>query len=325
MKAIVPLYLFLIILLYIKNLFPSAMTIEEKAKQKIESIKARLQKEKIAVTDISQKDYNFEFSAEQSKSKVKVQVYFGKKGVKVIFQGDDKSDLFKKVRNLSLDEPVLDLADQPFNEPEEYIGTDECGKGDFFGPLVAAAVYVNDKTKVLLRQAGVRDSKDLSDFQIKICAKDVKRIVGVNYSAIRINPEKYNQIYEQFGNLNKLLNWAHSKAVSNLLDNIKCKFIITDKFCNKELDISSLEKHSDVEFLQETKAEKYVGVAAASILARESFLEWFDNNLINGKQFPKGSSEQTEHFAKLLLKKINEDEMKKYSKLHFKTYKKIKS
>jgi ribonuclease HIII len=301
------------------------MTIEEKAKLKIDSIRNILLKEKIILSDIIKKEYNFEITAEEKKWQVKVLVYFGKKGIKIILQGDEKSEFFKKVRNLSLDDPVLDLGEQPLNEPGEYIGTDECGKGDFFGPIVAAAVYVKNESKVLLRKAGVRDSKELSDYQIKVTAKDVKRIVGKNYSVIKINPERYNQIYDQLGNLNKLLNWAHSKAISNLLDNIACKFIITDKFSNKELDISFLDKHNDVEFIQETKAEKYVGVAAASILARESFLEWFDFNLINGKQFPKGSSEQTEVFAKSLLKKLDEEEMKKYSKIHFKTFKKIKA
>jgi ribonuclease HIII len=301
------------------------MTVEEKAKLKINSIRNILLKEKIILSDITRKEYNFEITAKEAKSQIKVLVYFGKKGIKIILQGDEKSEFFKKVRNLSLDDPVLDLSERPLNEPGEYIGTDECGKGDFFGPLVAAAVYVSNETKILMRNAGVRDSKELSDYQIKITAKDVKRIVGRNYSVIKINPEKYNQIYDQLGNLNKLLNWAHSKAISNLLDNIDCKFIITDKFSNKELDISFLDKHNDVEFIQETKAEKYVGVAAASILARESFLEWFDFNLINGKQFPKGSSEQTEVFAKSLIKKLDEEEMKKYSKIHFKTFKKIKA
>jgi ribonuclease HIII len=301
------------------------MIIEEKAKLKIEFIRNTLLKEKIILSDITKKEYNFELTTEKNRSKVKVLVYFGKKGIKIILQGDEKSELFKVVRNLSLDDPVLDLSEKPLSEPEEYIGTDECGKGDFFGPLVAGAVYVTNETKILLRKVGVRDSKELSNYQIKIIAKDIKRIVGKNFSVIKINPEKYNQIYEKLGNLNKLLNWAHSKAVGNLLDNIDCKYIITDKFSNKELDISFLDKHNDVEFIQETKAEKYVGVAAASILARESFLEWFDFNLISGKQFPKGSSEQTENFAKSLLKKLDEEEMKKYSKIHFKTFKKIKA
>ena len=104
------------------------MTLEDKAKQKIEFIKNSLLKEKIVTSEISKKEYNFELTAEQTKSKVKVQVYFGKKGVKIILQGDDKSDLYKQVRNLSLDEPVLDLGVQTINEPAEYIGTDECGK-----------------------------------------------------------------------------------------------------------------------------------------------------------------------------------------------------
>lgn len=300
------------------------MSVEEKAKIKIESYRNLLSKERINLSETIKKEYNFEFNAEEERTKIKVQVYFGKKGVKTIFQGDDKSGFFKKVRNLIIDEPLLGLEEPPINEPEEYIGTDECGKGDFFGPLVASAVYVNYETKKKLMQIGVRDSKDLSDYQIIILAKQIKKIVGDSFSVIKINPEKYNEIYKQFGNLNKLLNWAHSKAISNLLDNINCKYIITDKFSNSELNISQLDKHSNVEFVQETKAEKYVGVAAASILARESFLEWFDAYAKEEKVFPKGSSEQVEVYAKNFLNKVGEDKMKDYVKLHFKTFNKIR-
>jgi ribonuclease HIII len=300
------------------------LSIEEKAKLKIEAYKNILLKEKFDFTSISKKNYNYELIVEENKTKVKVQVYFGKKGVKTILQGDEKSELHKKISSLISEEPFLDLKDPSINEPDEYIGTDECGKGDFFGPLVASAVYVNSETKKKLKRIGVRDSKDLSDYQILILAKQIKKIVGENFSVIKINPAKYNEIYNKLKNLNKLLNWAHSKAVDNLLDNIECKYIITDKFSNSELNISQLEKHNDVEFVQETKAEKYVGVAAASILARESFLEWFDSHAKKGKTFPKGSSEQVEVYGKNFLNKIGEDRMKEFVKLHFKTFNKIK-
>ncbi len=301
------------------------MNLEEKAKKHIRNLKKLVSSTNLSTDEIILKQYNYEFNATFNKSTVKVLVYFGKKGVKTIIQGDEKSDLYKKARDIISDELMLELVDPGLKEPEEYIGTDECGKGDFFGPLVVAAVFVNAHTKKNLLGIGVKDSKDLSDYQINLLAKEIKKIAADNFTVVSINPKKYNEVYERFGNLNSLLNWAHSKALSNLFDKVDSKTVITDKFSNKDLDISSLSKHSDVEFIQETKAERYVGVAAASIIARESFLDWFENKERIGLNLPKGSSIETEVFAKKLLNSIGKEKLNELAKLHFKTYKKIKS
>lgn len=301
------------------------MTLENMAKKKIDLLQKRILGTGMRFSSPVKKEYNYEFSVEKEKQKIKIQVYFGKKGVKTILQGDLNSALYKTVSTLILDEPKLSFSESNIKEPHEYIGTDECGKGDFFGPLVVAAVFVNEKTKNSLARIGVRDSKDLSDYQILSFAKEIKRIIGSNYQVVQINPRKYNELYEQLSNLNKLLNWAHSKAIDNLLDNTSCKYVITDKFSKKELDVVSLSKHSDVEFVQETKAEKYIGVAAASILARDSFLDWFEIHERNGMKLPKGSSIDTEKFAKQLFQKIGKEKLNELAKLHFKTFTKIKS
>ena len=301
------------------------MNLEEKAKNKIDLLHKNCVEQKLYTDDITKKEFNYEFYVQKDKTSIKVLVYFGKKGIKTILQGDEKSDLYKKVKSITSDEIMLELVDPELKEPDEYIGTDECGKGDFFGPLVVAAVYVNSNTKKNLLRIGVKDSKDLSDYQICILAKEIKKIVADNFTVVSINPKKYNEVYERFGNLNSLLNWSHSKALSNLFDMVDCKTVITDKFSNKDLDISSLSKHSDVEFIQETKAERYVGVAAASIIARESFLNWFENKERSGLNLPKGSSTETEVFAKKLLKSIGKEKLSELAKLHFKTYKRIKS
>lgn len=277
------------------------------------------------VSEIVRKDYNFEFNAQSGKDKVKIQVYFGKKGIKTILQGDLNSNLYRTLNNLLVDDPKLAFSEPKISEPDEYIGTDECGKGDFFGPLVVAAVFVNEKTRKSLAGIGVRDSKDLSDYQITSIADGIKKIIGNKYQIVRISPQKYNELYEQFANLNKLLNWAHSKAIDNLLDNTSCKYVITDKFSKKELDVVTLSKHSDVEFVQETKAEKYIGVAAASILARDNFVEWFESSSRKKLNLPKGSSLETEKFAKQLYQKIGKEKLSEYAKLHFKTFTKIKT
>jgi ribonuclease HIII len=300
------------------------MTLEEKAKLQIESMSKHCKGAALIVSPVSKKEYNFEFTIQNGKDKVKIQVYFGKKGVKTIIQGDPNSALYKTANNLIVDDPKLSFSESKIKEPQEYIGTDECGKGDFFGPLVVGAVFVNKETKKSLAQIGVRDSKDLSDYQISSLALEIKRIIGTNFQIVRITPQKYNELYEQFANLNKLLNWAHSKAIDNLLDNTSCKYVITDKFSKNELNVTSLSKHSDVEFFQEIKAEKYVGVAAASILARDNFVEWFESYERKGLKLPKGSSIDTEKFAKQFFQKIGKEKLGEFAKLHFKTFAKIK-
>ena len=42
-----------------------------------------------------------------------------------------------------------------------HIGTDESGKGDFFGPLVIAGVLVDEKNAQHFLNLGIKDSKKL--------------------------------------------------------------------------------------------------------------------------------------------------------------------
>jgi ribonuclease HIII len=298
------------------------MTIKENALRTISNFKSLLESSDYKTSALFEKDYNFEFETSLNHKKFKIQVYFGKKGVKTILQGDSSSPEFKTIQNLILDEPTLDLQQKPIAEPEEYIGSDECGKGDFFGPLVTAAVFVNASTQKKLKQIGVRDSKDLSEPQITELAGLIKEIVGDDIEVIKINPAKYNQLYDQFKNLNKLLNWAHSKAIDTLLLNTKCKTVITDKFSNKDLTVTSNAIHSSVKFIQEPRAEKYIGVAAASIIARNEFNRWFLDQKKLGHNFPKGASDLVISAANRLVIGGN-DNLANYAKLHFKTAQKI--
>lgn len=299
------------------------MNLEEQAKKQIEVLSKHCKSVGLNLSPAIKKDYNYEFTVQDGKEKIKIQVYFGKKGVKTILQGNSNSDLYKTVNNLVVDEPRLDLKQNAIDEPDEYIGSDECGKGDIFGPLVVSAVYVNKETSATLKKIGVRDSKEISDFQIGNLAKKIKSIIDNNYEVVKINPEKYNKLYDEFQNLNKLLNWAHSKAIETLLEKTKCKTVITDKFSNADLSISKNAAYSSVEFIQLPKAESYTGVAAASILARDALNNWFNTHKKNNIELPKGSSEKAESVLKKILKNFDKDEMSRLAKLHFKTFKKL--
>jgi len=300
------------------------MTIKESAFKKIAEIKSLLEEE-VGASAISEKEYNYEITVKINRESIKVQVYFGKKGIKTILQGNSSFPEYRTVQNIISDQPALDFSQNNLSEPEEYIGSDECGKGDFFGPLVTAAVFVDQTTQKKLRQIGVRDSKDLKENQISELSLQIKKTIGSNYEIVKINPTKYNQLYEKFNNLNKLLNWSHSKAIDSVLQKTNCKKVITDKFSNKDLNITFDTNHSTVEFIQEPRAEKYVGVAAASILARDTFNQWFIEQKKLGYDLPKGASEIVTDAASKLLSKITKSEIGNFVKLHFKTLQKITS
>ena len=142
---------------------------------------------------------------------------------------------------------------------------------------------------------------------------------------IVISPEKYNILYDKMGNLNKLLGWAHAKAIENVLSVKIAPEAISDKFGNEKYIHSSLqEKGKEIKLHQVTKAEKFTAVAAASILARDSFIKWFYRvNKQMNLQLPKGASQKVEEKAKYIKKQLGDEVLGKLVKLHFKTTKKL--
>lgn len=300
------------------------MSIENDAKAKITELINKLNSDGFTLTSPERKNYNFETTVSAGKDSLKILVYFGKKGVKTVLQGNDSSPLFKKINEIINDQQDFGFAEKPFDEPDEYIGTDESGKGDFFGPLVTAAFFADKPTLTTLAKLGVRDSKELSDHQITKIAAEIRSKFPDNANIVVITPPKYNELYAKFGNLNKLLNWSHSKAIENLIEIKHCTFIITDKFSKQELNISSSAKTRHIEFVQLTKAERFLGVAAASILARDAFNHWFLQQKKNGFDLPKGASAEVENAAAKLLKSFGEEKLHELAKTHFKTLKKIR-
>ncbi|MFZ6034093.1 ribonuclease HIII [Melioribacter roseus] len=270
-------------------------------------------------SDIEEKNYNYEFTVNYNKKKVKVQVYFGKKGNKIVIQGDPDSFEYNKIKSAVFDENSPEIGNDDI-EYEEYIGSDECGKGDYFGPLVVAAVYVNKETASKLKRIGVRDSKDLSDTQIDLLAESIKQIIGNDFEICSLEPEDYNRLYDQYRNLNKLLVHCHSLVTGKLLKRVQCNLVITDKFSNRNLEIHPSIDTKDIKFIMETGAEKYTGVAAASILARNKFNEWFLKLKEQGLDLPKGASDAVLQAAK----NIGKDKLQKFAKLHFKVTLKLR-
>lgn len=299
------------------------LNLKEKAFFRIQKIYKQLTSQGLIISNIEEKQYNFEINVQNLKEKVKVLVYFGKKGVSTIVQGDIQSEIYLKVKKIVLGEGLFDSISEKIEEPDEYIGTDESGKGDLFGPLVIAAVFTDEKIKIQLRKIGVKDSKELSDDQIKVLSNEIKKIVPRDFiNIITINPEKYNKLYESFRNLNKLLAWGHSKAIENILLKKNIPTAISDKFGDESLIITELaKKNIDVNLIQTTKAERFTAVAAASILAREKLLNWFSKKSIEIKlDLPKGANDVANITLDKIESKAGVEFLPKLVKLHFKNY-----
>ncbi|NOR21778.1 MAG: ribonuclease HIII, partial [Candidatus Aminicenantes bacterium] len=107
-----------------------------------------------------------------------------------------------------------------FPAEKGHIGTDESGKGDYFGPLVVAGVFVPEEQQNVLTELGIRDSKKISDNRIRELAILLKK--GYKHSLVAIGHERYNELYTKLRNLNKILAWAHSRAIENILEEVNC-------------------------------------------------------------------------------------------------------
>jgi ribonuclease HIII len=205
------------------------------------------------------------------------------------------------------------------------IGTDESGKGDFFGPLVCAGVYVDAVSADALQAMGVRDSKRLSDRRCRELAEGIQATCREQYSVVEISPARYNDLYEQFRregkNLNTLLAWAHARVLENLLGRVACTRAITDQFADPRFVQSKLqERGKKIDLIQMPRAEVHIAVAAASVLARARFLERlealsarFDMTL------PKGASRMVVLAGQALVKRFGTAALRQAAKLHFKT------
>ena len=100
---------------------------------------------------------------------------------KVVFQGADLSWLEPKPTH---------------SEAQDEAGSDEVGTGDYFGPIVVTASYVDIKDKFKVEELGVRDSKKLNDDKImKVAPKLIKEIPHVTFILTDKEYKKLKKIY----------------------------------------------------------------------------------------------------------------------------------
>jgi ribonuclease HIII len=306
----------------------------EKAIQKYEDLRNLLSTSEFIVSDYKEINYGLQFSIQKSGWSGVVRIYQNKQGkVKSDFSQLDESENSNLIKSFSEDQSLSPSKEVSSTIPKELalpvIGSDESGKGDYFGPLVSACIYVDEKVANQLTTLGVKDSKTLSDTKILEIAKEIRRTCQDKFVIVEISAERYNQIYTKLENekksLNDLLAWAHAKAIEELLSKVECQTAIVDQFAGEKLLLAKLqEKGKKLKVVQAHRAESHIAVAAASILARERFVNKLDNL---EKQYhtnlPKGASKEVVTVARQLVEKNGSEILGKIAKLHFKTTKEV--
>lgn len=215
------------------------------------------------------------------------------------------------------------------NIPLPHIGTDESGKGDYFGPMVIAGVWLDKSTKAKLEALEIKDSKLLSDKRCQEVATKIRRICNGKFEEVEIMPERYNDLYDELKkegrNLNHLLAWGHARAIESLLERHPCSHAVADQFGDEKFILSKLmEKGKELELVQTPKGERYIAVAAASILARDRFLSRMEKlSQEYDIVLPKGASDIVVQPARQIVEKKGIGEIKKVAKLHHKTTQKV--
>ncbi len=206
--------------------------------------------------------------------------------------------------------------------PIEFVtlGSDETGKGDYFGPLVVAAVRLDPAHEARLRQAGVTDSKQLSDKRVQMLAGLLEREVSFEFS--QLMPEAYNQAYARAKSVNRLLADMHARALARL--HARCpdaQGIVVDQFADPGTLQAALAREcpDHPSLLQVTKGERHVAVAAASILARARFLDGLRAcSEACAVELAKGAGAPVDEAARKVRAIGGRELLAKVAKMHFK-------
>ncbi len=208
---------------------------------------------------------------------------------------------------------------------EERMGIDESGKGDYFGPLVVAGVYLDPTTAEKMMEIGVRDSKRISsDARIEALARAIRETT--RWNVVPIGPAAYNRLHARMRNTNEILGWGHARVIENLLSaQPNCPRAVADQFGNERIIKQALmTRGKQIKLEQRHRAESDLAVAAASILARDEFVRRLRKlGEEVGITLPKGASAAVQEAAIEVVRRHGADCLERIAKLHFRTTQKI--
>lgn len=221
---------------------------------------------------------------------------------KINLSAENDLEIQRRILNHLPDDPTMILP---------AIGSDEAGKGDLFGPLVVAAVYVGKTEYGHLGKYQLKDSKLLSTKRVLCLADQIKSVC--EYSLAVVEPKDFTGVE----NMNSLLEDLHARCINEVLGRKGSLIAIYDDFGAKNLK-ERLKNHSDLTVLGFKKAERNLAVAAASIVARGEFLSWIDRASSHyGKRIPLGAGQKAIEFAKDFLRDYGLKELEKIAKMNF--------
>ena len=217
-------------------------------------------------------------------------------------------------------------------------GSDESGKGDFFGPLVVACCYTDERLSAAMREMGVRDCKQMTDKAVLAVGAKLRQLLGPDrYAVVKIGPAAYNRLYAKIKNINRLLAWAHGTCIEELLERQQaCPKVVVDQFAPTESTIRRAlkERGKGIVVEQRHRAEDDIAVAAASVVARAEFLRAIAAMAVEDgpipvdkvplDMIPRGSSDpRVRALAEEMVRKHGPTWLMNHCKAHFQTTDKV--
>ena len=213
-------------------------------------------------------------------------------------------------------------------------GSDESGKGDYFGPLVVCCAYTDERLSDEMLKLGVKDCKQMSDAQVLEAGRQLRALLGPGgYAVVKLGPAAYNRLYAKMRNINRMLAWAHGTAIEELLEKKPgVGRVVVDQFAPTEATIrralKTRGKAATVE--QRHKAESDLAVAVASVIARELFLRAIGDMTQEifgagaAERVPAGSSDpRVRALAEEMVRKNGPVWLMNHCKAHFQTTDKV--
>ena len=206
---------------------------------------------------------------------------------------------------------------------ESHAGLDESGKGDFFGPVVAATVIADKSAIEEWRKAGVQDSKKITEMRIIELDRLIRRTRGAVVASFKLGMPKYNELMARpRANLNRLLAWEHAIALTEALAQKPVPWGLLDQFTKQPLVQRELARKNvaNFELRMRTKAEEDPVVAAASVVARAEFVrEMHQLSKKFGAKLQKGAGPLVKEQAHQIIQKFGARALGDFAKLHFRT------
>ena len=243
---------------------------------------------------------------------------------KLVIQGPDPEDFLARWTDLeAVAAPKKAKSERP-DDPELILappvtGSDEAGKGDYFGPLVVAAVRADADMLLKLVELKVADSKTLTDKRALALGAVLRDTV--EHSIRRVDPNEYNALYPTYPALNPFLAELHAEVIKPLAK--PGENVLVDQFERRGLVRAALEG-AQIKLTEAPRAERHPVVAAASILARQEFLLGMQELSEDfGMELRKGAGSPVDAVGVTLVREQGEEALRGAAKLHFRNTDKI--